>query len=89
MEAHKKMGMMYDPSRAMAVNEKIAFAAVGLAKSNNTGGMETSVTAQMARRGVNVHLELCAKYPKSGNPWSREKANTVREAACKAVWHTK
>ena len=46
------MGMIYEISRAMAVNEKIAFAATGLAKSNNPGRILNNVVAQIALRGV-------------------------------------
>ena len=49
--------MMYDMSSAMAVSEKIAFAATGEAKPKRPGRMLKIVVPQMARRGVCVHFE--------------------------------
>lgn len=86
---HKNIGMIYEISSAIAVNEKIAFAATGLAKSSKPGSTLKIVVAQIARRGVCVLVLTRPSRPPSGSPWSRLKAYTVREHACSAVWHTK
>ena len=87
--AYQKMGMMYEKSRAMAVIAKIALTAMALARSSRPGRIETTVTSQMARRGVRVLESMWPKKPRSGRPLSRLKAYTVRETAWRAVWHTK
>lgn len=51
---HKNIGIIYEISNAIAVNENIAFAATGLAKSSRPGKMLKSVVAQMAFMGVRV-----------------------------------
>ena len=51
---HRKMGMMYEKSRAMAVSAKIALAAMGLARSNRPGRILRMVVNQIARSGVVV-----------------------------------
>ena len=53
-ETYKKIGMIYDRSRAMAVREKIAFAATGLAKSKRPGRIPMRVVTQTAQMGVPV-----------------------------------
>lgn len=55
IDTHKKIGMIYDKSSAIAVNEKIAFAATGLARSRSPGRMLMIVVNQIARKGVCVH----------------------------------
>jgi hypothetical protein len=55
------MGMMNEMSRTTAVNEKIAFAATGEAKSRKPGRILKMVVSQMARSGVWVHLETWPK----------------------------
>jgi len=52
----------------MAVKEKIAFAAIGDARSSRPGRMATMVLRAIARRGVPVMVELWPKNPQSGNP---------------------
>lgn len=49
--------MIYEMSSAMAVSEKMAFAATGEAKSSRPGRMLSMVVSQMARSGVLVHSE--------------------------------
>ena len=49
------MGIIYDKSRAMAVREKMALTAMGLARSRRPGMIPMSVVNQIARRGVMVH----------------------------------
>lgn len=88
-KTHKKIGMMYDKSSAIAVSAKIALAATGLARSRRPGRIENTVVNQIARSGVVVNRLTCPKYPPSGRPWSRLKAYTVREQACSAVCTTK
>jgi len=79
----------------MAVREKIAFAATGLAKSSRPGRMLNSVVAHMARIGVLVQLFMCPKYPRSGRPghtnqnddpegrvWTRRQRRTVITTEC-------
>ena len=55
-------------SRAIAVSEKIAPAATGLAKSNSPGRMLNKVVAQIAFKGVCVNLLMRPRYPPSGKP---------------------
>lgn len=55
-------------SNAIAVREKIALAAAGLAKSRRIGNTLKSVVAHMALRGVCVHLLIRPRYPRSGKP---------------------
>jgi hypothetical protein len=43
------------------------------------------VASPTALNGVCVYLVMCPKKPRSGNPWSLDMANKVREAACCAV----
>lgn len=62
------MGIIYDMSRAMAVSEKMALAATGLAKSSKPGRMLKRVVAQIACIGVWVSLLTRPKYPRSGRP---------------------
>lgn len=50
--------MIYDMSSAIAVNEKIALAATGLAKSKNPGRMHKNVDSQTALSGVLVIEEI-------------------------------
>lgn len=52
----------------MAVSEKMALAAMGLARSRRPGKILTRVVRQIARRGVCVDLEFFPKYPLSGRP---------------------
>jgi len=49
--------MMYEMSSAIAVREKMAFAATGDAKSSRPGRMLKMVVSQIARKGVWVDLE--------------------------------
>ena len=67
-ETHRKIGIMYDKSKAMAVSEKMAFTAIGLARSRRPGMILIRVVNQIARRGVIVHELTCPKYPRSGSP---------------------
>ena len=60
--------MMYEISNAMAVSEKMAFAATGLAKSSKPGRMLKIVVAQMAGRGVCVYVLTRPSRPRSGSP---------------------
>lgn len=66
--------MIYDRSKAIAVNAKIAFAAIGLARSNKPGIILIKVVNQIAISGVWVQLEFLDIIPLSGRPRSREKA---------------
>jgi hypothetical protein len=51
------------------VIEKIALAAIGLARSSNPGRMLAMVENQTARRGVWVISEVFPKKPPSGRPF--------------------
>lgn len=73
-KTNRKIGIIYDISNAIAVSEKIACAATGLAKSNKTGRTLNSVVAQIAGRGVCVRVLTRPNTPLSGSPWSRLKA---------------
>jgi len=66
--AYKKIGIIYDKSSAIAVSAKIAFAAIGLARSSRPGIILITVENQIARRGVCVKRELWLKKPLSGRP---------------------
>jgi hypothetical protein len=68
----QKIGMMYDVSSAIAHRLKIAFAAIGLARSSSPGRMQTSVTTQTAYSGVCVRFEIRASRPRSGKPVGRK-----------------
>lgn len=57
----------------MAVREKIAPAATGLARSNKPGRMLANVESQTARSGVSVLLLFLPKKPPSGRPEVGEK----------------
>ena len=46
------MGIIYEMSSAIAVSEKIAFAATGEAKSSKPGRILKMVVSQITRRGV-------------------------------------
>ena len=52
--SYKKIGIIYDKSSAIAVAEKMALAATGLARSNKPGRMLNIVVAQIAPKGVCV-----------------------------------
>ena len=54
-DTYRMMGTMYDRSYAMAVIAKIAFTAIGLARSSSAGRMLARVRPQIARIGVFVH----------------------------------
>jgi hypothetical protein len=60
-KTHKKIGMIYDRSSAIAVRAKIASAAMGLARSRRPGTILMRVENQIARRGVCVKRELWLK----------------------------
>jgi len=55
------MGIIYEKSSAMAVSAKMAFAAIGLARSKRPGKMLRIVVNQMAGRGVSVDLLIVPK----------------------------
>lgn len=57
----------------MAVREKIAFAAIGLARSSRPGSILAKVESQTARSGVFVLLLFLPKKPLSGSPEKYEK----------------
>ena len=59
--------MMYERSSAIAVSEKIAFAAMGEARSRRPGMKETRVQIQIALKGM-PYLLLRPKKPASGRP---------------------
>jgi len=52
----------------MAVSEKIAFAAIGLARSRRPGRIPMQVESHTARKGVPVVLLFLPKKPRSGRP---------------------
>ena len=52
--AHRKIGIMYEKSKAIAVSAKMALAAIGLARSSRPGKMLRMVVNQIARSGVVV-----------------------------------
>jgi len=81
--------MIYERSSAIAVSEKIALTAAGLANANKPGRIEIMVDNQIARIGVLVKSSMWSKNPRSGNPLSLENAYTVLEHAWRAVWTTK
>lgn len=56
-------------SNAMAVSEKIALAATGLAKSRRPGKMLRMVVNQTAGKGVCVFFVIRPKRPRSGKPF--------------------
>ena len=49
---HKNIGIAYEISNAIAVSEKMALAATGLAKSNKPGTILMMVVNQTAGKGV-------------------------------------
>lgn len=65
---HKNIGIAYEISNAIAVSEKMALAAVGLAKSSKPGRMLKRVVPQIAFMGVLVFGYMRPKNPLSGKP---------------------
>lgn len=53
--------MMYERSRAIAQREKMALAAMGLARSSRPGRMLTNVVSHTPRSGVLVEAATCPK----------------------------
>jgi hypothetical protein len=80
------IGMMYDESSAIAQSEKIAFAAIGLARSSRPGSTLRNVHAHTARSGVRVSGEMCARKPPSGRPARRSGRGDPEDRQTSAPW---